>query len=127
MTYVAIKLSDEFVEAIDQWRVAHGDQRLTRGDVLEYFVAQGLGIELPDFDSRRRPATRAEMEERGKLYCQLYSELKTYAAVAREVGFSVSTVTKVINRHERMSRTTTVRVVSGSVGPVEEDARTYEF
>lgn len=104
MKYIGTKLSREYVKAIDQWRHAQGDRQLTRSDALEYFVAKGLGLDLPDFETRRRPITLAQREERGELYCQLYAELKSYTAVAREVGLSVSTVTRVINRHIRLSR-----------------------
>lgn len=127
MKFIGTKLSIEYVAAIDEWRHAQGDHQLTRGEALEYFVAKGLGLNLPDFDARRRPVTRAEREERSELYCQLYAELKSYAAVAREVGLSVSTVTRVINRHIRLSRSSVAE--AGQFKPYNsgKDVKTYDF
>jgi hypothetical protein len=85
--------------ALDQWRQSQSDTQLTRGDALEHFVAIGLGMPSPNFDGRSRPVSRAEIDERGEQYCQLYVELGRFAAVSRAVGYSVSTVTKVITRH----------------------------
>jgi DNA invertase Pin-like site-specific DNA recombinase len=61
-------------------------------------------MELPSFIGRKRPISKAAREERGERYCQLYAELGSYAAVAREVGFSIGTVKKVISWYERMNR-----------------------
>jgi hypothetical protein len=104
MKTVTANLPSEFIDALDKWRLAHSDPRVTRGDALAHFVAKGLGLEPPNFGNRRRVVTREEIEERGERYCELYAELKSFAAVAREVGFSVSTVSKVIYRHQRSGR-----------------------
>ncbi|HEY6814061.1 MAG TPA: hypothetical protein VI168_00845 [Croceibacterium sp.] len=105
MRYVGANLPPAYVEAMDQWRLAQDDRRLTRGDALEYFVAKGLGAELPTFEGRPRPASQAEIDERGERFCQLYAELGSYAAVAREVSLSVERVRQVIARYERVNRT----------------------
>lgn len=104
MKTVSAKLPDEFIDALDQWRLAHSDSRVTRGDALAHFVAKGLDMKPPNFDARRPVITREEIEERGEFYCELLAELKSFSAVAREVGFSVSTVRKVIHRHQRSGR-----------------------
>ena len=101
MKTVSANLPQEFIDALDQWRTAHSDPQVTRGDALAHFVAKGLGLEPPNFGNRQRVVTREAIEERGEYYCELYAELKSYAAVAREVGSSVSTVSKVIHRHQR--------------------------
>lgn len=101
MKTVSAKLPQELINALDQWRLAHSDPQVTRGDALVHFVAKGLGLEPPNCSSRPHVVTKAEIEERGEYYCELYAELKSFAAVAREVGFSVSTVSKVIHRHQR--------------------------
>lgn len=101
MRKVSAKLPDEFIDALDRWRVAHSDPQVTRGDALVHFVATGLGLEPPNFSDRPHVVTKEEIEERGEYYCELYAELKSFAAVASEVGFSVSTVSKVIRRHQR--------------------------
>lgn len=104
MKSVSTKLPPEYIEAMDKWRLAQSDPRLTRSDALEYFVAKGLGMEPPSFEGRRRPVSRAEIEERGEHYCQLYAELGSYVAVAREVNRSVERVRQVIARYERINR-----------------------
>ncbi len=101
MKTVSAKLPQEFISALDQWRLAHSDSQVTRGDALAHFVAKGLGLEPPNFGNRQRVETKEAIEERGEYYSELYAELKSFAAVAREVGFSVSTVSKVIHRHQR--------------------------
>lgn len=101
MKTVSTNLPQELIDALDRWRLAHSDPRVTRGDALAHFVAKGLGLEPPDMMARQRAVTREEIEERGEYYCKRYAELKSFAAVAREVGFSVSTVSKVIHRHQR--------------------------
>lgn len=127
MKYVGAKLPMEYVDAMDQWRLDQPDQQLTRGDALEFFIAKGLGLEPPNFHGRRRPVTQAEVDERGERYCQLYADLKSYTAVAREVGFSVSTVTKVINRYERVNRSSVAASVPCSPRPVEKDVEIDDF
>lgn len=104
MKVVSAKLPMIYIEVLDQWRQAHCDPRVTQGDALEHFLALGMGMDPPNFEGRRRPVSKAEIDERGEQYCQLYAELGSYTAVSRQVGFSVATVTKVITRHERNSR-----------------------
>lgn len=101
MKTVSTKLPQKFIDALDQWREANSDPRLTRSDALAHFVAKGLGLEPPSLSNRPHVVSKEEIEERGENYCELYAELKSFAAVAREVGFSVSTVSKVIRRHQR--------------------------
>jgi hypothetical protein len=103
MKTVSAKLPLKYIDALDRWRQEQSDPQLTRGDALEHFVAIGLGLEPPSFEGRARPVSQAEMDERGEQYCQLLEELGSYAAVAREVGYSVSTVTRVITRYQRRS------------------------
>lgn len=92
------------VDAMDAWREEQGDPRLTRADALEYFVAKGLGMELPTFSGRKRPPTEAERDERAEYYCQLRAELGSYAAVARKVGYTTETIRQVIANYERRQR-----------------------
>jgi len=103
--YVGANLPLSYHEAMDTWRAEQGDSRLTKGDALEFFVAKGLGMELPSFANRPRPSDRAARDERGELYCQLHMELGSYAAVAREVGLSTGRVRQIIARYERENRT----------------------
>ncbi|WP_416463425.1 hypothetical protein [Sphingomonas sp. VDB2] len=98
--YIGASFPVEHVEAMDAWRAAQDDPRLTRANVLEYFVAIGLGLEPPIFSDRKRPPTEAERDERAEHYCQLYEELGSYAAVGRQVGVSAGTVTTVIRKYE---------------------------
>jgi hypothetical protein len=102
--YIGAKVPQDQIDAMDAWRAAHADPRLTRSDALEHFVAVGLGMQPPSFVGRPRPVTQADKDERAEYYAQLHAELGSYAAVAKEVGFGVETVKKVINRYERQNR-----------------------
>lgn len=104
MTYVGTRLPTDYIEALDSWRLAQDDPQLTRSDAVEYFIAKGLEMAAPSFAGRRRRPSESDRDERAEKYCQLYAELGTYTAVAREVGFSVDTVKRVIHSYERRVR-----------------------
>lgn len=96
---LSVHVPQQYAEALDRWREAHSPN-LTRGGALRKILAEFFDLPPPQIPCTASPSS-AEQDERGEMLAELYCELQSYAAFAREVGLSPARVTQLIRRHER--------------------------
>lgn len=94
-----VHVPQQYTEALDRWREAHSPNT-TRAGALREILAEFFDLPPPQIPYTASPSP-AEQDERAEMLAELYCELRSYAAVAREVGLSPARVTQLIRRHER--------------------------